>query len=332
MKHYVYIVAVVFSFVACSGAAKNKYETTIQNEISIIRFDKDFNDYLKNPSLETEELLKIKYPNFLSVFGLSTIGVTLDRDPENFFPTLREYFGHAMLKKIYSESLNKFENVSSYESELEKANKHVLEYFPKYKLPKFSMHVSGFKENVIVLDNTISISVDKYLGPDYKGYKEFFQDYQLIGMQPKMLVRDYLKAWLISDVRKKGEDRANLLAAMVEEGKTLYFLSVLLPDYDPADLIGYTTKQADWAKKSESDVWKSIVKQNHLYTTDYLVIDKYVEEAPFTATISPESPGQLGCWIGWQIVSQYMKKTNKPIGDLIDMDAQSILKEAKYNP
>lgn len=332
MKQYVYIIAVIFTFVACSGTAKSKDETNKQNEISIIRFDKDFHDYLDNPSLETEQLLKIKYPDLLPAFGLTTIGLTLERDPENFFPTLREYFGHPMLKGIYDECLKKYNDVSVYEHELNKANNLIVQYFPEYKLPKLAMHVSGFKENVIVLGNMISISGDKYLGTHYDGYKDFFQDYQLNEMQSKMIVRDYLKAWLISDVRKKNDDKIDLLSTIVEEGKTLYILSVLLPDYDFADLIGYTKKQTDWVKDNEKDIWKAVIKQNHLYTTDYLIINKYIEEAPLTSTISPESPGQVGCWLGWQIVDQYMKKTGKSIMELVDIDAQSILKGSKYNP
>lgn len=332
MKQYACIVAILFSFIACSSTTSSKEKKTETEKVSIARFDKDFYDYLKTPKFETEELLKIKYPELLSAFGLTAVGLTPERDLANFFPTLREYFGHSMLDKIYKESLKKYKDVSSYEKELTDAKSLVSQYFPEHVFPKLTMHVSGFKENVIVFENLISLSCDKYLGSDYSGYQEFFQPYQLQEMQPKMIVRDYLKAWLISAVRKKNTTKVDFLSATIEEGKTLYILSVLLPDYDSNDLIGYTKEQFVWAKDNEKEIWKTIIKQNHLYTTDYLTINKYIEEAPYTSTISNQSPGQIGCWLGWQIVDAYMKKYKKTMMDLVDMDAQTILKESKYNP
>lgn len=332
MKQYACIVAILFSLIACSSTTSSKEKKSEAEKISIVRFDKDFYNYLKTPTFETEELLKIKYPQLLPAFGLTAVGITPERDSANFFSTLHEYFGHPMLNKIYSESLKKYNDVSSFEKELNDANKLISQYFPEYVFPKLAMHVSGFKENVIVVGNLISLSCDKYLGSDYPGYKDFFQPYQLQEMQSKMIVRDYIKAWLISDIRKKNPAKVDFLSATIEEGKTLYILSVLLPDYDANDLIGYNNDQIVWVKENEKEIWKSVVKHNHLYTTDYLTINKYIEEAPYTSTVSPQSPGQVGCWLGWQIVDQYMKKSKKTMMDLVDMDAQTILKESKYNP
>ncbi len=332
MKQYACIVAILFSFIACSSTTRDRELRNESDKISIIRFDKDLNDYLQDPKFETEQLLRMRYTELLPAFGLTTVGLTPQRDSVNFYSTLREYFGHPMLKEIYSESLKKYKDVSSYERDLAEVNDLITGYFPSHKLPRLAMHVSGFKENIIVLPDMISLSIDKYLGANYSGYKGFFQDYQLTEMQPKMIVRDYLKAWLITDLRKKNTAKIDLLSAIIEEGKTLYILSVLLPDYNSDDLIGYNKDQSNWAKDNEKEVWKTIIKQNHLYTTDYLIISKYIEEAPLTSTVSPQSPGQMGSWLGWQIVNQYMKKTNRALSELIDIDAQSILKESKYNP
>lgn len=331
MRKYAYIVAILFSFIACSSTAKR--EVSPEDKVSIIRFDKEFHSYLKNPKFETENLLKAKYPALLSAFGLTTVGLTLESGGNDFYPTLREYFGHPMLTQIYEESIKTFNDVSSYEEQLTQANSLIAEHITTKRLPKLSMHVSGFKENVIVLEDMISISSDKYLGSNYAGYKGFsFEPHQLQQMQPKMIVRDYLKAWLISDVRKKDNSPENLLSVMVEEGKTLYILSVLLPQYNTYDLIGYTEQQLAWCNKNAKNIWQSVIKQKHLYSTDFLIIDKYIDEAPFTSTISDEAPGQCGNWIGWQIVNQYAKKTGKSIKEIINLDAQTILKESKYNP
>lgn len=79
-------------------------------------------------------------------------------------------------------------------------------------------------------------------------------------MQPEDIVKDYIKAWLISDVIKPA-DNETLLSAMIDEGKVLYALSILLPGEDADNLIGYTFQQSAWCKNNEKDIWQKIVKK-----------------------------------------------------------------------
>jgi len=98
--------------------------------------------------------------------------------------------------------------------------------------------------------------------------------------------------------------------------------------------MGYTRFQWEWSRKYESKIWNSIVGQKDLYSTDITLLNKYLNDAPFTATISQESPGRLGTWVGWQIISQYMK--NNPeitIVQLMEMNNyQQILTKSEYQP
>ncbi|WP_165041124.1 hypothetical protein [Dysgonomonas sp. ZJ709] len=330
MKKISYLLIILFSFIGCSSTVKKDNEQ--QDKVSIMRFDRDLNDYIQNPATEKESALKSKYPALLPALGQITINQLAANDPA-FFPDLREYFSHAALQKIYKDALKTFDNTTSYEEELTKANALIAENLSGASLPQLAMHVSGFKENVIILNNMISISTDKYLGSNYPAYQEFFAPYQRQQMTPKMVVRDYLKAWIMSDIIKSdNDDQETLLSAMVEEGKILYILSVLLPDYNANDLIGYTADQTKWCVENEKSVWQTMIKQSNIYTSDHMIITRYVNDAPYTSTLSLQSPGRVGAWVGWQIVFQYAKKTNASIQDIITLDPQEILKESKYNP
>ncbi|WP_029906256.1 hypothetical protein [Prevotella sp. 10(H)] len=331
MKNLFYpIIFAIICFIGCSGTTKKSGDETPQKKITITRFDKDLYSYLQNPDAVKESGLKEKYPLLLPAFGR----IAMDNsDPGTFFPTLREYFAHPMLIDIYKESLKTFADITSYEEELGEVNDRIAEKFRGRKLPELAMHVSGFKENVIILNNLISISTDKYLGSDYGAYQEFFQPFERQQMQPQFLVRDYLKAWLMSDIIKADEeDQQNLLSAIIYEGKVLYILSALLPEKKAEDLIGYTTTQYEWSKHNEKSTWQTIVKQNYLYSTDHMVITRFINDGAYTAAISKDSPGRIGSWIGWQIVDLYAKKKGVTLTDLIGTDAQTILKESKYNP
>jgi len=330
MKNIAYIlVFTIISFIGCSGITA-KQENSKQKLVSIIRFDKDIYDYLQHPDASKETSLKEKYPVLLPAFGR----IAMDNsDPSTFFTSLREYFSHSMLDKIYKDALSTFSDISTYEEELASANTLISEYFEGKALPQLAMHVSGFRENVIILNNLISISTDKYLGSGYNAYQEFFQPFERQQMQSKYLVRDYIKAWLMSDIVKTGTtDEQSLLSTMIYEGKVLYTLSQLLPEHTLEDIIGYTGEQLSWCRNNEKSMWQKIVKQNYLFSTDHMIITRLINDAPYTALISQDSPGRTGCWIGWQIIDKYAKKKNATLQDIIDTDPQTILKEAKYNP
>lgn len=311
---------------------------TISDNIAIKRLDKEIYSYLSNPTVKEDSLLKSKYPTLLPALGYVTMGIGNDND--NIVAKLESYYKHPLLWKIYGDAIKQYDNVDEYEKLLTEATERLKKSLPNSNLPEFAMHVSGFKENIIFTeDNIISLSIDKYLGKDYNDYQSFFESYQLEQMQPKMVVRDYLKAYLYTINKEEEPIAANgrksspsLLNKMIHEGKQLYILSLLLPDYKDSDLIGYTQEQLDWCKKNEKDMWQLFAKQNRLFSSDYQPIANYMEDAPYTPGFSTDSPGRIGQWIGWQIVKRYMEKTNASVQQLIDDSSQNILKDSKYNP
>jgi hypothetical protein len=125
-----------------------------------------------------------------------------------------------------------------------------------------------------------------------------------------------------------------LLDNIVYRGKVMYLLSVFMPNEKPEILIGYSPDQWSWCKKYEKSVWTSIIDQKHLFSTDLMLINKYMNDAPFTSTVSQESPGRLGTFIGWQIVKSYMDKNNKiGLKDLMnEADSQKLLENSGYRP
>jgi hypothetical protein len=321
---------IILSFISCSGTIKsdNNHHSE-QGKIAIIRFDKDIYSYIQQPDSEKEKALVENYPLLLPAFGQIAMKTN---DPSTFFPQLREYFANKALLTIYQDAMTKYNDVSTYEDKLTTVNALIEENFSGKQLPQLAMHVSGFRANVIIVNNIISLSIDKYLGSNYTAYAEFFQPYERMQMQPEDIVKDYIKAWLISDIIKPDADNENLLTAMVNEGKVLYALSVLLPDEDIDNLAGYTPEQATWCKDNEKNIWQTIVKQNYLYSTDHMLITRLINDAASTSILSPQSPGRVGVWMGWQIVSQYAKKKGFLLEDILSMDAETILKGAKYNP
>ena len=334
---FIFIFITLSSFNSCAGNTEKPYNKTYVQDQSILkiqRFDKDFHSYLANPTEEQYTILRTKYPNFLKAFGVVTVNLQDEEldNPVLFKQLMEPYFSNTALSKIYADALTLFSDLSTYELELTKANDLIKTYFIGKELPGLSIHVSGFKANTIVLDSIISVSTDKYLGKDYSGYKPFFESYQTIQMELKYIVRDFLKAWLMSEFRETNQ-RKNLLSEVIYQGKILYALNELLPEWDESDILGYTEQQQEWCEEHAKDIWKMTIDHNYLFNSDSQVIQKYMEDAPYTAIISAESPGRVGLWLGLQIIKNYAKNTGHDLQSiLLENNNQLLLKSAKYNP
>jgi uncharacterized protein YjaZ len=64
-----------------------------------------------------------------------------------------------------------------------------------------------------------------------------------------------------------------------------------------------------------------------------MVMQNYIGEAPFTQSLGPSSPGNIGQWIGWQIVKKFVdKNSSMSVTDVLKTDSRKILEEAKYKP
>lgn len=335
MKHITYLLFIIISLIGCSGTTNKVNAQQDQPQgVYIHRLDKALYEGLIQNPLNISDLEKKTQSckSLISALGLLTIEEMPENDPTAFWGRLQKFYNNSALLHIYKDAIKTFDNTTNYEKQLMNARNIINEEFAGKNLPQFYMHVSGFRENVILLDSIISISIDKYLGSDYPIYKNYFEPYQLQQMESRFITRDYLKAWLISEIVKPEEDSQNLLSAMIYEGKILYALSKLLPDMKADDIIGYTSDQSAWCEKNAKYIWRLLTKEKFLFSTDHMTIIRFINEAPYSLDVSRESPGRVGVWVGWQIVNQYAEKKEFLLNDVLGMDAQAILSGSKYNP
>jgi uncharacterized protein YjaZ len=125
-----------------------------------------------------------------------------------------------------------------------------------------------------------------------------------------------------------------MLDVIIGEGKKMYFTEKMLPKTSKANIIEYTPEQYQWCLENEFQIWSFFIEQDLLYSTDDLIYQRYVAPAPSSAKMPPESPGQTGVWLGWQIVTAYMAKNkNVSLAQLMaQADAQKIMNDSGYKP
>lgn len=337
MKIRIITFALILSgiFVSCNKGTTGRYKTHSPKDkinVKIHRFDKDMIELdTSHPMKSVKELYK-KYPQFLPLFTYNILEID-DTDTAKVADMLIKFDTDTAFKQVNRKVLETFSNVDGIEKDLSSAFSLTHEYFPQIIIPQVYFFISGYNRSVMMTDSIMAIGTDFYLGADYKPYQDFTYDYLLYNMRKDMVSIDIVSALLFKNFIFNG-DQDRLLDNMLHRGKVIYLVASFMPDKKLEDIIGYSPEQMQWAEKYEEDIWKTIVGQKDLFSTEVKLIGQYLNDAPFTTPVSQESPGRLGVYIGWKIVDSYMKNNkNVTLQELMENnDYQKILEQSGYRP
>lgn len=101
--------------------------------------------------------------------------------------------------------------------------------------------------------------------------------------------------------------------------------------------MAYSKNKMDWCLSNEGNIWAYFIDNQLLFSSEYQTKQRFIEDAPFSkfyTSFDSESPGRVGQWIGWRLISSYMD--SHPEMGLIDLineqDVQKILRESRYKP
>jgi hypothetical protein len=318
---------------SCQKSSRFEIDTTKNRiNVKIHRFDKDLLSIdTANVKNGVDGLYK-HYPDFIQDFTDNILD-TAATDTVAVRNLVRQYLMDSTFRLANKKTLETFKDIYDIETKVSNAYTYIHYYFPNIKLPEVYFYVSGLNRAIMMNEKFIGIGTDFYLGNDFPIYKNLNYEYLIYNMRRECLATDLVSATLFRMfVMDSPEYR--LLDNMLFRGKVMYLLSVIMPDEKPELLMGYTPEQWKWSEKYEKEIWASIIDKKHLFSTDLILIRKYMNEAPFTGPVSQESPGRLGTYMGWQIVKSYMQKNVKvSLTELMsNNNYQKILENSGYRP
>lgn len=335
-KIYLFLLSCLL-LVACSHK-KEPDLSNIKLEIKIERFDQDM-QVLNGSNLAKKcAALQEKYGWFYTDYmeGMLSVGPVADAA---YYQNLRTILGREEYRVLAAEVAAKFPDLKKQEEELTDAFKRINYHFPKQKIPRLISFLSGFAVQTPIGNDYIGIGLDMFLGADSKFYPALVQSipqYIYRRFTPENIRPRVIEAYLREGIYPESGQSRSLLDKMVYNGKVLYLMQEIMPDLADSTLIGYTDAQLTWCEEYESDIWAYFMDENLLFETDYLKIQKYLTDAPFTPGLGEGdgSAPKLGVWTGWQIVKKYMKAhPETSLQQLIELsDAQELLRMSKYKP
>lgn len=329
----------LISFLLVSCKDKKKADvSSIDLEVKIERFDQDFGQLKPQTFPQQLPPIQQRYGQFYQDYiqGILSLGSAVDT---GYYANLRTVLGNKDYVELKQAVYQKYPDLKSQETELTQAFKHVKYYFPEKKIPRLISFLSGFAVQTPIGNDYIGIGLDMFLGADSKFYPALRQSIPLYisrRFTPENITPRVMEAYIREDLYPERDEDRSLLAKMIYNGKVLYCMDALLPETADTLKIGYTSAQLEWCKENESNIWSYFLDQNLLYETDYIKIQKYLSEAPFTPGVGEgnESSPKLAIWTGWQIVKEYMDRNPEiTLQKLMEeTDAQKILNASKYKP
>ena len=198
---------------------------------------------------------------------------------------------------------------------------------------KLITYISGFNQSFVSLPGILGIGLDNFLGSETTYYQQLgIPKYLIRTMAPEFLVVDAVRAWILSET-PQAENMSSLLDHMIFEGKILFLLHESVSDQEEHKVFRFSKDQLRWCLEYERSMWEFIIGNELLYSSERLLIRRFTREAPFIKEFGKESPGRAASWLGYRIVSSYMKRTGKTPSEMVQKDdSRTILSESRYKP
>lgn len=332
MKQIVFFVAAILILISCSRNPLKINVSGVDVDLKIHHLDVDLLNLEKDRISAEFPNLRTKYGEFVDIFTYRMIAIG-GQEQENFPDLLNSFISDSLISKLKAEVPEKVDTIQL-RKDLELAFKHFKYYFMGKPVPAIYTCISGFNQSVVTSENLIGISLDKYLGAQSGYYEQLgLPVYKRRNMNAENIVPEVMYAWAVTEW-PKADHSNNLLSQIIQEGKMMYFVDAMLPDLDDTLKIGFTKKQVEFCRKSENSMWTYLAEHKLLFSSERMGIKRFIDDGPYTATFSEESPARTGVWLGWQIVRAYMK--NNPEIRLVDLmsnpDFQGILNQSGYQP
>lgn len=305
-------------------------------DINIKRFEKSFFKVDTNNILPGLNDVYQQFPDFYPDFMMGILQVSIADSSRETTSVVKNFL--SSYQSFYDSIQQKFPDLNTEKKQIEKGFRFVKYYFPQYKIPGLITYFGPLDApGVALTNNYIAIGLQQFAGTGFSAY----QTEQSQQLYPYYIARRFSREYIaVNSMKIVGEDifpdnsiGQPLIIQMIEKGKRLFLLDHFMPETTDSLKTGFTGNQVKWVNDNEGLIWNYIITNEDLYSIDPVVIQTYIGESPFTQNMPEASPGNIGQWVGWEIVKKFAGNfPDKNVKEVMETDARKILEGAKYKP
>jgi len=326
---------IFFALITITGCEKNKFDIKLKKEIDITVYRTD--SILFTPPVDSVikyiDVFYESYPDFADIYFTNVLSIG-GRDSRYFTDYLKLFLSNPDFRECYDSVKLIFNSFDKKKNEIENAFNYLRYYLPDIQIPEIYTMISGFNEPIIILNDAVGISLDKFLGTNSIFYQKL-QGHRYLHKRynPDLISVEVVRSWIEYEYPNL-DSIYNLANVMIYYGKIMYLMDAAFPKQPDYFKISYLPIEITWAKNSEKHIWAYFIDKKLLFTTNEKEISRFINEVPYIQDFGTDSPGRVGIWMGWQIVRNYMNKNPEiTIRELIENnDHQTILLQSGYAP
>jgi hypothetical protein len=333
-------IALIFSFLlsSCGGSNGPDLSGVQVREVQIARFDTAWFSLDSNNISSGLDRLDREYPYFLPDFLYNILGIPPSSDSNTIaLKASRQFL--VSYRTVEDSLAKKYPDLHWLEKELTEGFRYIKYYFPRYPLPQKVVAYTGPFDapGVAITKYSLAIGLQSYAGGNFSFYlsgkgQDMYPIYISRRFEPQYITPNCITV-LAQDIFPDSSDGRPMIEQMITRGRFWWLSGKLLPSTPDSIITGFTNAQLKWCNSNEVGVWNYFLQNTDLYTVDADIIKNYIGEGPKTLGMPDMSPGNIGTWVGWQIVKKYAQ-THSGISPeaLMRVPVRTIFDEAKYKP
>lgn len=193
----IYSLTMLILLVGCDFIGFTNGSSDFVDSIEIVRYDRVEARYLTTGDFSALQEMNTVFPTQTRALieDLLNLGTV---DNVNINKNLLEYFQDSTLQNIIYAAESEYADMSDLNKELKTAFRNLKREMPNIGVPTFYAQLGSLDQSIVVDDNSIGISLDKYLGKDYSVYMRFYDEKQRETMTRSYIVPDCVLFYLIS--------------------------------------------------------------------------------------------------------------------------------------
>lgn len=197
-KFSIVYVLMLLLFVSCDCKLKTgDADDDVKTIIEVQRYDRLQSRYLTTGDFSALQQMSTGYPmeTRILIEDILEIGQVNDADINSKF---LNFFQDTIAQTIITEAEAQYAVMDDINSQLTDAFHNLSKMLPDIKIPMIYAQISAFQQSIVVSDDAIGISIDKYLGENYSLYSRYFTDEQRSQMNRDNILPDCISFYLIS--------------------------------------------------------------------------------------------------------------------------------------
>lgn len=219
--------AMILISTACELKLKQYGDDSPASLVEVQRYDRLQSRYLTTGDFSALQQMNIEYPMETRTLIEDVLNLGEVNDPEINSKFLN-FYQDTILQSLIADAELQYASMADINKQFSSIFKKLQKMCPSMKLPVVYSQIGALDQSVIIGNNSIGISLDKYLGKDYPLYVRYYTADQRRLMTRDYIVPDCMSFYILSMFPLKDRENRTQYERDLHMGKIMWTVNKLL--------------------------------------------------------------------------------------------------------